>query len=74
VGVIEGRSAGGDVVAEGVVLEHQQHEVTPSWILGGCDAEDDGHQGLDVQDANSLSVEVADGGSLEHTSCGGHLP
>jgi hypothetical protein len=62
------------VVVKGVALERQQHEVTPLWVLGGRDVEDDGHQGLDVPDADSLSVEVANGGSLEHASCGGHLP
>jgi hypothetical protein len=30
VGVIEGRSIGGDVVVEGVTVERQQHEVTPT--------------------------------------------
>jgi hypothetical protein len=74
VGVIEGRSVGGDVVVEGVALECQQHEVTPSRVLGGCDAEDDGHQGSDVLDADSLSMEVADGGNLERVSCRGCLP
>jgi hypothetical protein len=34
-------------------------------IHGGRDAEDDGHQELNVLDVDSLSVEVADGGSLE---------
>jgi hypothetical protein len=43
-------------------------------VLGGCDAEDDGHQGPDVLDADSLSMEVADGGSLERASCKGRLP
>jgi hypothetical protein len=43
VGVIEGRSVGEDVVIKGVVLVYQQHEVTPSRVLGGCDTEDDGH-------------------------------
>jgi hypothetical protein len=71
VAVIEGTSIGGDVVIEEIALERQQHEVTPSWVLGGRDAEDDGHQGLDVLDADSLSVEVADGRSPERTSYGG---
>jgi hypothetical protein len=42
-------------------------------VLGGRDAEDDGHQGPDVLDADSLNVEVADGGSLACASCGGRL-
>jgi hypothetical protein len=29
-GIAEDRSIGGDVVVEGVVLERQQHEVTPT--------------------------------------------
>jgi hypothetical protein len=74
VGVVEGRSVGGDVVVEGVALERQQHEVMPSWVLGGRDAEDNGHQGLDALDVDGLSVEVADGGSLERASCEGCLP
>jgi hypothetical protein len=74
VGVIEGRSIEGDVVVEGVALERQQHQVTPSQVLGGRDAEDGRHQGPDVLDANSLTVEVADGGSLERDNCGGCLP
>jgi hypothetical protein len=73
-GVVEGRSVRGDMVVEGVVLERQQHKVVPMWVLGGRDTEDDEHQGLDVLDAASLSVEVADGGSLERASCGGRLP
>jgi hypothetical protein len=36
--------------------------------------EDDRHQGPNVLDAGSLSVEVADGGSLERADCGGRLP
>jgi hypothetical protein len=40
VGVVEGRSVGGDVVVEGVALERQQHEVAPARVLGGRDAED----------------------------------
>jgi hypothetical protein len=43
-------------------------------VHGGRDAEDDGHQGLNVLDVDSLSMEVADGGSLECASCGDHLP
>jgi hypothetical protein len=43
VGVIEGRSIRGDVVVEGVALD---------------DAEDEGHQGSDVLDADDISVEV----------------
>jgi hypothetical protein len=31
------------VVIEGVTLECQQHEVASMRVLGGCDAEDDGH-------------------------------
>jgi hypothetical protein len=73
VGVVKGRSVGGDVVIEDVALERQQHEVTTTRVLGGHDAEDDGHQGSDVLDADNLSMEVADGG-LKHASCGGHLP
>jgi hypothetical protein len=68
VGVIEGRSIGGDMVVEGLALEHQQYEVTPTQVLGGRDVEDDRHQGPDVLDADSLSVEVADGGSIKHAS------
>jgi hypothetical protein len=41
--VVEGRSVGGDMVVEGVALEGQQHEVTPSRVLGGRDAEDNRH-------------------------------
>jgi hypothetical protein len=74
VGVIEGRSVGGDMVIEGDALEHQQHEVTPTWVPGGRDAEDDRHQGPDVLDVDSLSVEVADRGSLECTIYVGYLP
>jgi hypothetical protein len=74
VGLVEGRSVGGDVVVEDVELECQQHEVTLSRVLGGRDAEDDGHQGPDVLDADGLSVEVADGGSLECASYGCRLP
>jgi hypothetical protein len=66
VGVVEGRSVGGDVVVEGVALERQQHEVTPTWVLGGLYAEDDGHQGPDVLDA--------DRGSLKRASCGAACP
>jgi hypothetical protein len=58
------------MVVKGVALERQQHEVAPTRVLGGRDAEDDRHQGPDVLDANSLSVEVADRG-LERASCGG---
>jgi hypothetical protein len=54
------------VVVEGVALERQQHEVTPTRVLGGLYAEDDGHQGPDVLDA--------DRGSLKRASCGGRLP
>jgi hypothetical protein len=43
VGVVEGRSVGGDVIVDGVALECQQHEVTPMRVLHGLDAEDDGH-------------------------------
>jgi hypothetical protein len=43
VGVVEGRSDGGNVVVEGVALERQQHEVTPTWVLGAHDAQDEGH-------------------------------
>jgi hypothetical protein len=32
------------------------------------------HQGPDVLDVDSLSVEVADGVSLKSASCGGRLP
>jgi hypothetical protein len=53
VGVVEGRSIGGDVDIEGVALERQQ--------------------GPDVLDVDSLGMEVADGGSLERASYGGHL-
>jgi hypothetical protein len=74
VGVVEGRSIGGDMVVEGVPLECQQHKVTPSRVLGGRDTEDNGHQGPDVVDVDSLSVEVADGGSLERANSGGLLP
>jgi hypothetical protein len=35
--------------------------LSPNVVLGGRDAEDDGHQGANVLDAGSLSVEVADG-------------
>jgi hypothetical protein len=73
-GAVEGRSIGGDVVVEGVALESQQHEVAPTRVLGGRDTEDDGHQGPDVLDADSLSVEVVDGGGLKHASYGGRLP
>jgi hypothetical protein len=62
------------VVIEGVALERQQHEVTPSWVLGGCDAEDDGHQGPDVLDIDGLTVEVADRGSVERASGGAACP
>jgi hypothetical protein len=72
VGVVEGRNVGGDVVIESVALERQQHEVASTRVLGGRDVEDDGHQGPDVLDADSLSVEVADGG-LERANCGGCL-
>jgi hypothetical protein len=74
VGVIEGRSVRGDMVIKGVALERQQHEVAPTQVLGGRDAKDDGHQGLDVLDADSVSMEVASEGSHEHVSCGGRLP
>jgi hypothetical protein len=73
-GVIEGRSVGGDMVVEGDVLEHQQHEVTLTRVSGGRDAKDDRHQGPDVLDVDSLSVEVADRGSLECTIYVGYLP
>jgi hypothetical protein len=53
VGVVEGTSVGGDVAVEGVALERQQHEVMPTGVLGGCDAEDDEHHGLDVLDVGS---------------------
>jgi hypothetical protein len=53
VGVVEGRSVGGDVTVEGIALERQQHEVMPTGVLGGCDVEDDEHQGLDVLDVSS---------------------
>jgi hypothetical protein len=43
VGVIEGRSIGGDVVIECVALEHQRHKVAPMRVLSGHDAKDDGH-------------------------------
>jgi hypothetical protein len=65
VGVIKGRSVGGDVVIVGIALEREQHEVMPTGVLGGRDVEDNGHQGLDVLDANGLSMEATDGGSLE---------
>jgi hypothetical protein len=61
------------MVVEGIVLERQQHEVAPTWILGGRDTDDDGHQGPDVLDANSLSMEVAIGGGVEHASGGARL-
>jgi hypothetical protein len=54
VGVIEGRSVRGDVVVEGVALERQQDEVTPTRVLGECDAVDDGHQGPNVLDAPAV--------------------
>jgi hypothetical protein len=62
------------VVVEGIALERQQHELVPSRVLGGRDVEDDGHRGPDVLDADSLSVYVADGGSLKRANCGGRLP
>jgi hypothetical protein len=74
VGVIEGRSIEGDMVIEGVALEHQQHEVTPTRVLGECGVEDDGHPRLDVLDANNLSVDISDGGNLEHVGCRACLP
>jgi hypothetical protein len=43
VGVVEGRSVGGDVVVEDVALERQQHEVARTWVLGGRDVVADGH-------------------------------
>jgi hypothetical protein len=70
-GLVEGRSVRGDVVVEDVALERQQHEVAPTWVMGGCDVEDNIHQGSDVLDADNVSVEIADGGSLEHASYGG---
>jgi hypothetical protein len=73
-GVVQGRSVEGDMVIEGVALERQQHEIAPTQVLGGRDTDDDGHQGSDVLDVDSLSMEVVDGGSLEHASCGGRLP
>jgi hypothetical protein len=72
--VIEGRSARGDVVIEGIALERQQHEVKPTWVLGGHDAEDDGHQGTDVLCADSLNMVVADKRSLECANYRGRLP
>jgi hypothetical protein len=62
------------MVIEGVALECQQHKVAPTRVLGGCDAEDGRHQGTSVLDVGSLSVEVVDGGSVEHASCGARLP
>jgi hypothetical protein len=41
------------VVVGGVALERQQHEVVPMQVLGGCDVEDDGHQGSNVLDADN---------------------
>jgi hypothetical protein len=70
-GLVEGRSVRGDVVIEDVALERQQHEVAPTWVLDGCDVEDNIHQGSDVLDADNVSVEIADGGSLKHASYGG---
>jgi hypothetical protein len=66
-----GRGVGGDVVVEGIALERQQHEVAPTWVLGRRDVED---EGPNVLNADSLSVEVADGGSLKRARYGGCLP
>jgi hypothetical protein len=53
------------MVIVGIALEREQHEVMPTGVLGGRDVEDNGHQGLDVLDANGRSMEATDGGSLE---------
>jgi hypothetical protein len=74
VGVVEGRGVEGDMVVEGVALEYQQHKATPTGVLGGRDAEDDRLQRLNTLDVSNLSMEVADGGSLECVNCGGRLP
>uniref|UniRef100_J3L087 MPN domain-containing protein n=1 Tax=Oryza brachyantha TaxID=4533 RepID=J3L087_ORYBR len=54
------RSIGEDVVIEGVAAKTEEDLVPPAAKGGGRSVEDDGNQGLDVLDPDSLEVELGD--------------
>jgi hypothetical protein len=59
-----GSGIGGDMVVEGVALQHQLDEVAPSDRVIREVVEDYGDWGSDVINADGLGVEVGDGGDL----------
>jgi hypothetical protein len=55
---------GKDTVLEGEHGEDQKHQVLPASIIVGPHLQNGEDEGADVVDANSLSVQVDNGGSL----------
>jgi hypothetical protein len=53
-----------DMVVEGVPLQHQHDEVTPTDVVAGEGVKDDGDDGSDVLDTNNLGIDVGDEGGL----------
>jgi hypothetical protein len=65
VGKSGGNGIRGDVVIKGVMLQHQQDEVTLVGIVVGGWVKDDRDQGPDVPNTNGLGVVVGNDGGLE---------
>lgn len=52
---------GEDVVGERVLAERDKEQAAPLGVVGSADVEDDGNEGLDVQNGHRLGVEGVDG-------------
>jgi hypothetical protein len=61
-----GRSVSENVAVKSVAVKNEEKLVPPS-SLGGGGVEDDGDEGLDVQDPDGLKVEVGDHGVVRAT-------
>ncbi|KAG8089697.1 hypothetical protein GUJ93_ZPchr0011g27518 [Zizania palustris] len=56
---------GEDMARQGVLAEDDEEETAPSGVVGGGDVEGHRYKRLDVEDADSLSVEGDQGVDIE---------